>query len=109
MSSTGMALSIFMASAQHCASYRIGSRSAYVLIILHRCQQDSGRLTQYIKDNRINETESSKLRAGNTDEAKCKIALRVHAVKSGLSLEVGYKFASDVFHQYRELAGKDSW
>lgn len=37
------------------------------------------------------------------------IALRVRAVKSGLSLEVGYKFASDVFHQYRELAGKDSW
>lgn len=67
----------------------------------HCCRQDSGRLTQYIKDNRINET--SKIRVGNTKEAKCRIALRVRAVKSGLSLEVDYKLTSDVFHSTESL------
>lgn len=48
----------------------------------HCSQQELGLQTQYIKDNRINEIKGSKMRTGNTNEAKHKTVLKVHAVKS---------------------------
>lgn len=61
-------LSIFVSAAKHKAWDRAGSWYTYtcVLITLLTVASRSGLLTQYIKGNRVNEVETSKVRARNT-------------------------------------------
>lgn len=57
--------------------------------------------------------QNSKIRVANTSEAECRIVNGTQnacseVVRPGLLIDVGHKFASSVFHQYRKPAGKDS-
>lgn len=63
----------------------------------YRSQQELGPHTEYIKNNRINEIKSSKMRIGNTNAAKHKTALKMHAVKSGALIGGGSQMCIQFF------------